>query len=176
MCGAPFEDDARVQVAETPELQRVVRGLEADDQLRLVDQACALEDAGERVLRGAELLAREEEQCEVVAELGGRRPVGELDHHGEPAFHVAGPEAHDRPVLDPAGQVPLGRHRVGVAREEDERFAAPFGEDHRLAVRIGLFQRDDGGDVAVQLQLLARFGRDVHEIQGALGECHNRDR
>ena len=34
-----LEDDARVQVAEAAELQRVVGRLEADDELRLVDEA-----------------------------------------------------------------------------------------------------------------------------------------
>ncbi len=66
--GTALEDDARIQVAETAELQRVVRRLEADDELRLVDEAGLLEDAGQGVLRRAELLAREEEQSP------GRKP------------------------------------------------------------------------------------------------------
>ena len=83
-----------------------------------------LEDAGQRVLGRAELLAREEEEREVVGELGLGGPAGELDHHCEPAFHVARAEADDGAVLDPARQVPLRRHGVGVAGEQDERLAA----------------------------------------------------
>ena len=128
--GRALEDDARVEVAEAAELQRVVGRLEADHELRLVDEAGALEDAGQRVLGRAELLAREEEEREVVGELGLGRPAGELDHHREPALHVARAEADDGTVLDPAGQVALGGDGVGVARRA-ARAACPS----RLAKR-----------------------------------------
>ena len=172
----PVEDDARVEVAETAELQGVVRRFEADDELSLVHEAGAVEDGGEGIRGRSELLAREEEEPEVVCQLGLGGPARELDHHREPAFHVTGTKADDRTILDSSRQVPLGRHGVRVAGEQDERLAASLGENHCLAVREGMFQWDDGSDVAVHLHLPARFGRDVHEIQGALGECHNRDR
>ena len=90
---------------------------------------------GQRVLGRAELLAREEEQREVVGELGAVGPAGELDHHREAALHVARAEADDRAVLDPAGQVALRRDGVGVAGEQHERLARPLGVEQRLAVR-----------------------------------------
>ena len=75
MCRPPLEDDTGIQVAEAPELERVVRGLEADDECRLVDERRRLEHGRERVLRRAELLPREEEEREVVCELGVRGPA-----------------------------------------------------------------------------------------------------
>ena len=69
---SPFEDDARVQISEAAELERVVGRLEAHDERRLVDERHRLEDARERVLGRAELLAREEQHREVVRE---RRPA-----------------------------------------------------------------------------------------------------
>ena len=42
--GAPFEHDVRVEISETPELQRVVGRLEDDDERSLVDERNAGED------------------------------------------------------------------------------------------------------------------------------------
>ena len=75
---------------------------------------------GSGLLR-AELLAREEEQAQVVGELGLGRPARELDHHGEPALHVGRAEPVDRAVLDPAREVPLRGNGVRVAGEQHER-------------------------------------------------------
>ena len=141
MGGAPFEDDARVEVAEAAELERVVGRLEADHERRLVDHRRRLEDAGQRVLVRPELLAREEEQAEVVGELGVRRPARELDHHGEPALHVGRAEPVDSAVLDPAGQVAL-RGTVSVwPGEQHERLAGALGVEQRLAVVVDERQR-----------------------------------
>ena len=121
--GAALEDDARVEVAEAAELERVVGRLEADHERRLVDDRRRLEHGRQRVVVRAELLAREEEQPEVVRELGLGRPARELDHHREAALHVGRAEPVHGAVLDPAGQVPLRRHGVGVAGEQHERLA-----------------------------------------------------
>ena len=47
----------------------------------------------------------------------------ELEHHREAALHVARAESDDGAVLDPAGDVLLGRNGVVVAGEHDERRA-----------------------------------------------------
>src|SRR5262249_45369970 len=132
--GLALEGDAGDQIPEAAELERVVGRLEADDERGLVDSRGRVEQGGERIELRADLLAGEEEEAEVERELGVRGPAAELDHHREAALHVGGAEPVDGAVLDPPGQVPLRRHGVGVAGEEDERPAAAFRVEQRLAV------------------------------------------
>jgi len=165
-----LEDDARGEVAEAAELQRVVRRLQADHQLGLVHDGRRLEQRGQRVLVRPDLLAREEQQREVVGQLGLGRPAPELDHHGEPALHVARAQAVDGAVGQPAGEVSLLRHRVGVAREEDERLPVTLREQQRLAVVVGTLERNSRGDVPVHHLLVARRRGDVDQRKRAFGE------
>ena len=171
---APLEDDTRDEVAEAAELERVVGRLEADRELCFVHDRRRSEHGGQRVLRRAELLSGEEQERDVIGEVDACcGPEGELEHHCEPALHVTGAEAHDRSVLDPAGQVLLGRDGIHVAREEDKRIPASLREDQRLPVVEGRGEEAQGGDVAVQLCLTARFGRDVDEVEGAFRQWHD---
>ena len=86
---------------------------------------------GKRVLGRPELLAREEEEAEVVGEVRLRRPPGELDHHREAALHVARAQADDGAVLDATGQVSLGGDGVRVPGEQHERLTRALGEEQR---------------------------------------------
>ena len=118
-----LEDELGVQVAEAAHVERRVRGLEDDGELGLERVRARREEGGKRALLLRQLLAWEEEERDVGGELRALlvEPARELDHHREPALHVARAEAVDEAVLDRAGDVPLRGNRVQVAGEEDER-------------------------------------------------------
>ena len=122
---AALEDDARVQVAEAAELERVVGRLEADDELRLVDDAGALEHAGQRVLGRAELLAREEEErrrrrrVSVVVRPARR---ARSSRRGRPSCRSRRARSPRRRRSARAGSPARGRCRCGPA-SSDERLA-----------------------------------------------------
>ncbi len=98
------------------------------------------------------------------------RPAGELDHHGETALHVRRTETVDRALVDPARKIPLRGNGVGVPCEEHERLPRTLGVHERLAVVMD----ERGGHlrlrVRVDSRLLARRGRDVHELERPLRE------
>ncbi len=183
-CGVrrtPFEDDAATRLPRHPSCKRVVRRLETDHELRLVDDRCPSKDAWQRVLIRSELLAWEEEQPEVVGEVDTVRPPRELDHHGQPALHVARSEADDRIVLGAGGEVSLCRNGVGVAREQHERFARPLRVQQRLAVGEDQLEWQCLLNVGGDCGLVPRLGRDVHQLERPLrqegielGSGHNR--
>ena len=86
-------------------------------------------------------------------------------------------------VLDPPREVPLGRHGVGVARQQDERLPGPSGVDQALAVREGGLQGHVRGHVLAQSRFTSRFRGDVDELERPLRERvirgwsgHNRGR
>ena len=98
-------------------------------------------------------------------------PAPELDHHGEPALHVGRPEAVDGAVLDPAGQVVLGRDGVGVACKQDERPAGALGVEEGLAVVVNEGEMVEGvPDVVVDEPLVVGRRGKVDEVERALGE------
>ena len=77
--------------------------------------ALAGEQRRERALGHRQLLAAEEQAVEAGA---GER---ELEHHGDGALHVAGPEAVDALGVAAAGAVALGGDGVEVAGEQHGR-------------------------------------------------------
>ncbi len=167
---AAFEDDAGDEVPEAAELEGVVGRLEADHERGLVDDGRCLEDRRQRIFIRADFFAREEEQREVVVELGVGGPVRELDHHGEAALHVGRAEAVDGSVFDPAGQVVLRGDGVRVPGQEDERLAVPLCVEQRLAVVVDARQVDGAADVVVEHVLVVGGRGDVHERQRPVGE------
>ena len=166
----PSKTTRATRLPRHPSCKRVVGRLETDDELRLVDDRRLREDAGQRVLVRPELLPREEQQPEVVGEVDAVGPAGELDHHAEPALHVARPETDDRAVLEPGRQVALRRDRVRVAREQDERLPGSLGVEERLPVREDELERHRLLDVCGYGGLVPRLGGDVDELERALGE------
>ena len=74
------------------------------------------------------------------AELGEAQRLGELDHHREPALHVARAGAEAAVALDARGAV-LGAHGVEVAGERDARAAVPRVSGHDDGVAVAA----DGG-------------------------------
>ena len=95
------EDDPRVQVAEAAGLDRVVGRLEQDREPASWTSAGAVEERRQRAELGRQLLLAERKQREVDLQLDCalvERPR-ELEHHGEPALHVARaePDAPRRP-------------------------------------------------------------------------------
>ena len=83
-------------------------------QLRVLEQP-GLEERRQRTLLDGDLLAREEEVA------GRNTGAGELEHHRDPAFHVARAEPVHCTVVDPPGQISLRGDRVHVAGENDGR-------------------------------------------------------
>ena len=148
---AALEDDTRVEVAEAAELEGVVGRLEADDERAPRRRAARrAKTPGSGFSAGPSSSRGKKSTAEVVRELGRRGPVGELDHHGEAALHVARAEADDGAVLDPAGQVRLRRDRVGVAREQRravDRCAWRRAATRRRRARTG--SRTGTSDVSV---------------------------
>ena len=108
--------------------------------------------------------------AEVVGEIDAVGPARELDHHGEPALHVARSEADDRIVLDAGGKVSLCRNGVGVAREQHERLARALRVEQRLAVREDQLERHRLLDVGGDCGLVPRLGRDVDQLERPLGQ------
>ncbi len=110
-----------------------------------------------------ELLAAEEHEPEVHGVTRGAvggAVDGEVDHHGERALHVGRTEAVDRLAGDVARQVVLGRNRVEMAGEQDERARTALidaGDETRVA-RIAHGDArapQDAEDVARQRLLVA---------------------
>ena len=140
--GASLEGDARVQVAEAAELQRVVGRLEADDERRLVDDRRALEHSGQRVVRRGRAPRAGRRGTRRRTRGRRRRPsAASSTITASAALHVARAEADDVAVLDPPGQVALRRDRVGVPGEQHERPPGALREDERLAVVVDLVER-----------------------------------
>jgi hypothetical protein len=172
------EDEHGVQVAQAARVDLGVGRLEHDDEVGVEHERRLGKDPREGALLRWELLADEEEEREIAAELRpARGPVRELDHDGEPALHVARPEAFDPAVLDPAGEVPLFGHGVEVPREQDERPPRPLRRvEQRLVGPMGERKRHLLRHVREQSRLLSARGRDVHELQRPLCEVRRHRR
>ena len=118
---SPWNVSVALRLPRQPGVDRVVGRLEHDDKVGLEHERRLGEDAREGALLGRELLPHEEQKREVERTWRAGRPAGQLDHHGDPALHVARAEADHPAVLDPPGDVVLGGHGVEVACEQDER-------------------------------------------------------
>ena len=170
MGGPSLEHDPRRDVAEAAELKCVVGRLEADHERGRVDDRRRLEHRRKRIRLRPEFLPREEEEAEVVGQLGLCGPCGELHHHRETALHVARAAAVDGAVLDPAGDIAVDRDGVCVPREEHERPARLRRVDQRLAVVVDEWESHVVLDVAVDLGLVPGDRRDVDERERPGGE------
>jgi GTPase len=155
------ELDAGLEVAETAGVKDRIRRLE-DDRQPGTCEGTAREDGRQRALRQSDLLPREEN----VASREGR--ARELEHHGDPALHVARAEAVHGAVLDPAREVALGRHRVDVAGEDDRRIRV--SPDDRVAVVVERLAREQAPHELHREDFTTALGRDVDEVERAGGE------
>ena len=136
----PSKTDRCVQVAEATELHRVFGGLEP--------QMTSCAPASTRSVRsktpGSGFTAGRAPRVERRGtRRRGARSVSaaqrsELDHHSEPALHVARAEPDDRAVLDPAGgsRCPRAGTRVEVCPARGGRavFPTAWRRSPRLAV------------------------------------------
>ena len=125
------------------------------------------EERRERALADRHLFTREEEVAR-----GYARP-GELDHDGNAGLHVACPETVYRAAVDPAGEIPLRRHRVQVSREGDGAVAV----QQHLAVVVHRSTRDEIAQQLDDCGLRTALGGDVDELQrpgGEIGSRHGR--
>ena len=171
------ERERCIEVAEAAGLDRVVRGLEHDGEIRLAQVGTGGEDPGQRALGDRQLLAREEEQADVELAVGAVavEPARELEHDCEPALHVSGAQAHHPAVLDPAWEVVLGRNRVQVAHEQDlgasraslRRVVEAFTVGVSLQERSARHRVDDQ---LGQTCLVATHRRHVDEGKRTVGE------
>ena len=169
--------ERRVEVAEAPGLNRVVRRLEDDGEIGLAQLRARLEHLRQGALVGRQLLPGEEEEADVQLPLGSGpvEPLRELEHDRETALHVGRAEADDPAVLDSPGQVVLGGDRVQMPGEEHER--PPRGPRRRveepLAVRVHLAERAPRhrrGDQLGDCGLVPAHRGNVDECERTLGQ------
>jgi GTPase len=171
----PVKGQAGDDVPETARVDLEVGRLEDDRERRFVHRARPLEEGGEGVVLGRELLSPEEEQSQVAGRRARLDVARELERHGEAPLHVARPEPVYCTVLDTSRNVSLRGHRVVVRDEQDERCGRTPrpGEEERLVTCVlGL---PDGGHEGEQVLpdriLAATLRRDVHELERAGGEA-----
>ena len=90
-----------------PGLDRQVGRLEQEREVGLVDERRRVEERGEGVVLRWELLATEEEECDVHASrLRGCELAHELERDGDATLHVARTAAVNGAVRDAPGHVP----------------------------------------------------------------------
>jgi GTP-binding protein HflX len=158
----------RLEIPETTRVEDRVRRLEDGRELDACERA-ARKDGWQRALLQRDLLPREEQVPSRNA-----RPR-ELEHHGNATLHVAGAEAMDGTVLDPARNVVLRRHRVEVPGENDRRRGVPPHD--RIAVVVERSARQESPDEVHRRTLGAARRRHVDELQRAgreVGSGHGR--
>ena len=140
-----LEDERGVEVAEAAGVDRVVGRLEHDDEVGVEHERSLGEHARQGALVRRQLLTDEEEERHIAAEHGPLRPypAGKLDHHREPALHVARSEPDDPAVLDPARDVALRGDGVEMAGEQHEGFGrALCCKEERLVGRVDAGEGD----------------------------------
>ncbi len=89
-----------------------------------------VEQLAEAVVLRRDLLGRVEDVGDVDGGLG--HGAGQLEHDGEPALHVRGPEAPQRVALDAGAVVAVDRDRVRVAGEHEAHAATEMGAGHEV--------------------------------------------
>jgi len=87
--------------AHATELEAVVARLEAHGERRVSNVRIALHDDAELVFEKRSFFARVEDERHVEANGARLHVLGELDHHGEPALHVARARAEAPVTVDP---------------------------------------------------------------------------
>jgi hypothetical protein len=107
-----------VDRAVAAEVKPVVRRLETHREVELSEARLFGEHSTELVLRERPLLARVEHEGRGAREVLPGEGLGEHEHDGEPALHVARAGAEEASSLDPGGAV-LRPDGVEVPREAD---------------------------------------------------------
>jgi GTPase len=160
--------DSCLQVPETTGVEGRVGWLEHDGKLGTGEDA-ACEDGRQRALLKGHFFPREEDEP--------RRRIrsSELEHHRDAALHVARTEAVHRIAGEPAGNVPLRRHRVDVAGENNRR--RRVSPDDRLAVVVERLAREQAPDELHRRGFVAALGGDVDQLERSgreVGSRHGR--
>ena len=171
----PVKRQACDDVAEAARLKLEVRRLEDDRERRLVDRRRRVEEGREWVVLGGELLAPEDEECQIGLRRGEVDAAREFERDGEPSLHVAGAQPVDLTVRNPSGEVSLGGDRVVVGRQHDERVAVPPGREIEecLVARVlrNPPRRDEAEHVVANRRLVTALRRDVHELERPRGKA-----
>jgi GTPase len=185
MAARAVEDELGVDVADAAGVHLSVGRLQQHRERGFVHEVGLLEQEGQRIPLGRQLLLAEQHQPDVEPR-GADLPevAGELQRNCEATLHVARSEAMHGAVRDSAGNVALRRHRVVVADEQQQRRAGaarPDVQGRILEHGLGSERlRHECAHVVPNLVLVAALGRDVDELQRALrqalGErCHARE-
>ena len=159
---------ARLQVSQAAGVEDRVGRLEHDGELHAAEHA-AREDTRQWALVDRNLLAGEED------EPPGCAVARELEHHRDAALHVARAQPVNGVAVDPAGDVPLGGHRVDMPRECNRRVAA--SPDDRLAVVVERLPGQEASHERHRGGLPAALRGGVHELErpgSEIGSGHGR--
>ena len=96
-----------------------------------------------------------------------------MDHHGETALHVRGPETMDPVPFHGRPDVALERHGVEMANQQD-RFLARLADDQRVCDGLGGQRVEPGGDGVPKTGLIPGHRWDVDEPAQCLDQIgHN---
>ena len=163
-------------VAEAPCLDREIRRLQDDRERGFVNERGAVEQRGERIVLGRQLLAAEQQQREIGSSRTAQVLVArELERNRETSLHVARPDPVDCAVGDAPGEVVLSRDGVVVGGEHDERRSGPpRGREQERLVALELRGPPLGyelEDVLANGLLRAALRRDVDKLQRPRGEA-----
>jgi GTP-binding protein HflX len=124
---------------------------------------------------GWELLSSEEEQTEIARRRSEVEIPGELDGHGDATLHVARAEAVYLAVDDASWDVALGRDRVVMGGEHDERTAGTSRRDEEVRLVFRVFRRPLGRHEpkhVLPYRLLSTALRgDIHELERPRSEA-----
>ncbi len=160
--------DSCLQVPETTGVEGRVGWLEHDGKLG-AGQDAACEHGRQRALLEGHFLTREKHVAR------GSGSTSELEHDRDAALHVARAEAVYRVAGEPAGEVPLRRHRVDVAGQNNRR--RRVSPDDRLAVVVERLAREEAPDELHRRGFVAALGGDVDELERSgreVGSRHGR--
>ena len=161
-------------ISEAARVNREIRRLEHDCESGVVNECRTVEQRGEWVVLRRQLLAAEEQQCQVAGGLDGVEVAHELHRNCESGFHVARTEAVNRPVGDATGKVVLRGHGVVVRYQHDQRKSGPplRGEQERLVTReLGHeARRNEFQEVLPNCRLAPALRGNVDELERPHGE------
>ena len=155
-------------------MDREIGRLEDDRKRGFVHELGAVEERGERVVLGRQLLAPKEEQRDVAGGGAGASVANELDGDRKSALHVARTDPVYGAALDAPREVVLRRDRVIVRRQHDQRqsgSARRREEERFVAGELGLpTVRNELEEAFADRFLRAALGRDVHEFERPRGK------